>query len=326
MRKLNQLIFVILLSHYSFTLWAFDIIAHRGASGFLPEHTKEALVLSYMQGADYIEQDLVATKDEQLIVLHDIHLETVTNVELLYPSRKRSDGRYYVIDFTLKELRRLQVHERTDANGKRVFPERYAGSGYFSIATFEEHIELIKELNKRFGTNTGFYPEIKSPEFHLSEGIDITKITLDVLNKHGLNSREANIYVQCFYPPSLKRIRQEFKSKVKLVQLLAENDWQESSANYDALKSQQGIEEVAQYADGIGPWLPQIFEDGHGKPKALLNYAKAAQLTIHPYTYRQDALFGNMSDEAYFNRIRSSGVDGLFTDHILPFMKLDKVP
>ena len=111
------------------------VIAHRGAPGYLPEHTLESVTLAYAQGADFIEQDLVVTKDSKIIVLHDIHLETVTNVEHIFPSRKRQDGRYYALDFTLAELKTLHVHERQDSQGKQVFPHRYQGTGVFSIAT-----------------------------------------------------------------------------------------------------------------------------------------------------------------------------------------------
>lgn len=324
MQKTIKLTVILICLFTTTFIYAFDIIAHRGASGFLPEHTKEALVLSYMQGADYIEQDLVATKDAKLVVLHDIHLETVTNVEQRFPDRKRTDGRYYVIDFTFEELQTLSIHERENADGTRVFIDRYSGYGNFSIASFEEHIELLQELNMRFNSDTGFYPEIKSPEFHLREGIDITKLTMDVLSTYGLNARNAKIYVQSFYPPTLRRIRTEFKSDVKLVQLLADNDWNESSADYTWLKSIEGIKDIATYADGIGPWLPHILEDGYGKPTALIKHAKSQNLKIHPYTYRKDAMFGDLSPELFFETIKNSGVDGLFTDHILPFMVIDK--
>ena len=138
--------------------YSIDIIAHRGASGYLPEHTKEALILAYMQGADYIEQDLVLSKDDELIVLHDIHLAATTNVEAIYPNRKRNDGRYYVIDFTLDELRQLSIHERQNQSNVLVYPNRYRGTAHFSITTFDEQIELIQELNRRFNRDTGWYP------------------------------------------------------------------------------------------------------------------------------------------------------------------------
>ena len=104
------------------------VIAHRGASGYLPEHTLEAKAMAYAQGADFIEQDLVMSKDDQVIVLHDIYLDTVTNVQEVFPGRARPDSRYYVVDFTLAELRQLSVTERvTLLDGPRtaVFEQRF---------------------------------------------------------------------------------------------------------------------------------------------------------------------------------------------------------
>src|SRR5690554_7145662 len=93
------------------------VIAHRGASGYLPEHTLEAKALAYGQGADYLEQDVVATRDDELVVLHDVHLDHVTDVARRYPGRRRRDGHWYARDFTLAELRTLEVHERRDEAG-----------------------------------------------------------------------------------------------------------------------------------------------------------------------------------------------------------------
>ena len=133
------------------------IIAHRGASGYLPEHTLEAKALAYAMGADYLEQDVVATRDGQLIVLHDIHVDRVSDVAERFPDRHRSDGRYYVRDFDLPELRTLNVHERRDEDGKTaVFPRRFpTNSGRFSIATLGEEIEMIQGLNRSTGRAVG---------------------------------------------------------------------------------------------------------------------------------------------------------------------------
>ena len=102
------------------------VIAHRGASGYLPEHTLPGVALAHGMGAHYIEQDVVLTKDNIPVVLHDHFLDTVTNVAEIFQNRKRKDGRYYAIDFTLEELRRLSVNERIDRNSKKaVFPDRF---------------------------------------------------------------------------------------------------------------------------------------------------------------------------------------------------------
>ncbi|MFT5674553.1 MAG: glycerophosphoryl diester phosphodiesterase [Paraglaciecola sp.] len=291
------------------------VIAHRGASGYLPEHTLEAVILAYALGADFIEQDLVLSKDLKLVVLHDIHLETSTNVEQVFPERKRQDGRYYVIDFTLTELKTLTVHERTDEKGQQVFPQRYSGTGQFKIATFEEQIELISQLNRQFHKNTGFYPEIKFPEWHRKEGVDISKIVLTVLRKHNLDDPDKKIYVQCFYFAETQRLRNTLDAKVKLVQLFAENDWQESSTDYDALRQPAMLVEVAKVAQGIGPWIPQLVDMQTMQPTPFAKDAKLLGLQIHPFTFRQDALPANVGSEQVLDILfKSLKVDGVFTD------------
>ncbi|MFT5281373.1 MAG: glycerophosphoryl diester phosphodiesterase [Yoonia sp.] len=296
------------------------IIAHRGASGFLPEHSKEAVVLAFMQGADYIEQDLVVSKDNHLVVLHDIHLETVTNVEVLFPDRARADNRYYVVDFTLLELRQLSLHERQTNKGEMVFPGRYTGSAHFSISTFAEHVELVEELNRQFAKNVGWYPEIKSPQWHLKEGKDITQLFSAELNHLGLNTATSKIYVQSFEPNSLKRLKEEFALNVPLIQLIADSSWGESDADYDAMLTPAGLEEIATYAQGIGPWLPQVYDYNNNRVLELLLTAQKKGLQVHPFTHREDAQ--NLPDTPIrmFNKLKEAGIDGIFTDQIMPYM------
>lgn len=138
------------------------VIAHRGASGYLPEHTLEAKAMAHAQGAHYIEQDLVLTKDDVPVVLHDIHIDTVTDVVEKFPTRKRDDGRYYALDFTLAELKTLRATERFNAvTGKQVYPNRFPkGQGRFEIATLAEELQLIQGLNHSTGRVAGIYPEI----------------------------------------------------------------------------------------------------------------------------------------------------------------------
>ena len=137
------------------------VIAHRGASGYLPEHTLAAKAMAHGQGADYIEQDLVLSKDDVPVVLHDVHIDTVTDVAKVFPARKRADGRYYALDFTVAELKRLRVSERFNAKtGARVFPGRFpAGLAEFRISTLEEELQLIQGLNQCTGRVAGIYPE-----------------------------------------------------------------------------------------------------------------------------------------------------------------------
>jgi glycerophosphoryl diester phosphodiesterase len=291
------------------------VIAHRGAPGYLPEHTLESVTLAYAQGADFIEQDLVVTKDSKLVVLHDIYLETVTNVEQIFPNRKRQDGRYYVLDFTLAELKTLNVHERQNAQGKQVFPSRYQGKGSFQIATFEEQIELIQQLNRQLDRTTGFYSEIKSPAWHIEQGVDISQLVITVLREYNLDDPDKAIYVQCFDFAETQRLRNDLKVKAKLVQLIGENDWQESPTDFDFLKTPLGFEAIAKVAQGIGPWIPQLIDLKTMLPTAFVKQAHIAGLQVHPYTFRKDALPNNTEQEQILNVLfKELKVDGVFTD------------
>ncbi len=311
-RLLSSMLFLLV----SFNLFAkHDVIAHRGASGYLPEHTLEALILAHAQNADYIEQDLVLSKDLIPVVLHDIHLETVTNVEQVFPKRARDDGRFYAFDFTLAELKTLRVHERTDSNGQQVYPSRYNGQSKFRIATFEEQIQLISELNRQLNREVGYYPEIKSPQWHKKHGADISKIVLDILRKYKLDDANAKIFVQCFDFNETKRMRNGLNAKVKLVQLIGENDWGESNSDYDYLKTPAGLKDIATVAQGIGPWIPHVLEPDSMTSTGLVESAHQLGLSVHPYTFRTDQLPKGITSkkllDVLFDDIK---VDGIFTD------------
>ena len=305
----------------------FTIIAHRGASGFLPEHTLEATTLAFAQQPNDIEQDVVFSKDSVAVVLHDIHLETVTDVEQQFPNRARDDGRFYARDFTLEELRSLRIHERQNAQGKQIFKKRYFGTqAHFTIATLEEHFELITQLNRQFNTNVGVYTEIKSPQWHKNEGVDSSKIVISLMRKYDFDRKEANSFLQCYDFNEIKRIRNKLGYQGKLVMLVGENSWGESSTDYDWLRTQHGLKEVAKYANGIGPWIGQLFDNTQlDKGKLMsakwLSYAHQNNLLIHPYTYRKDALpRGITSDQLLTALINQVKADGIFTDHI-PIIK-----
>lgn len=312
-----------LVTLMSFQAVAFDIIAHRGASGYLPEHTLEAAAMAFAQQPDYIEQDIVLSKDGELVVLHDIHLETVTNVEAVFPDRHREDGRYYALDFTLAELKSLRIHERTDTQGNQVYTNRYQGSGQFTVATFDEHISTIRSLNNTSGENIGLYAEIKSPAWHRKQGVDISEAVLSVLRENNLDDAKANIYIQCFDFEEIKRLRQELGAKVKLIQLIAENSWNETPTDYEALKTPAGMRELSEYVQGIGPWLGHVTVYDNNRPTTTLttwvNAAKEVGLLIHPYTYRIDALPPGISSEQLLMLIvKKWQFDGLFTDQVPP--------
>ena len=186
------------------------VIAHRGASGYLPEHTLAAKTLAHEMGADYLEQDIVASRDNELVVLHDIHLDRVTNVADKFAGRERADGRFYVRDFDWQELRSLAVWERMNADGSRVYPGRYAAkSGDFRLNTLAEEIELIQALNDKTGREAGIYPEIKRPEWHRQDGVDIAPLLLKVLDDFGYKKHEDAVFVQCFDATEIHRLRHE---------------------------------------------------------------------------------------------------------------------
>ena len=292
------------------------VIAHRGASGYLPEHTLAAAVLAYAQGADYIEQDLVLTKDGELIVLHDIVLQTTTNVAEMFPLRAREDGQFYAIDFTLAEIKQLNKFERQNAQNQQVFPQRYQGKNGFQISTWHEQIELIRELNRQFGRQVGWYPELKAPAWHRKQGQDMLKIYMASLNQQGLNRIDAPIITQCFDWDATQALRQQYGLKTQLVQLIAENDWAESKTDYDLLKTPQGIAEMVNIVDGVGPWLPQLYDTATQAPTPFWHALQHTDLYIHPYTHRDDAfVLGDSAIEQLKLIFDSLRVDGVFSDH-----------
>ncbi len=284
------------------------VIAHRGASGYLPEHTLPAKAMAYAMDADYLEQDIVLSKDNVPIVIHDIHLETVTDVALKFPERKRKDEKFYVIDFTFEELKQLNVSERFEpATNKAIFPKRFpAFTSTFKLHSLQEEIELIQGLNKSTGKRIGIYPEIKEPEFHQKEGKDISKIVLEILNNYGYITKNDHCILQCFDAKELKRIRNEFKSELFLVQLME-------------FKEEEKLEEIAVYANGIGPWYKQIIKgkdkNGNWLISDLVEKAHKYNLKVHAYTFRADQLDDFETFEALLKvALYNANVDGVFTD------------
>jgi len=313
------------------------VIAHRGASGYLPEHTLPAKAMAYAQGADYLEQDLVMTKDDRLVVLHDHFLDRVTDVAERFPNRARKDGRYYAIDFTLAEIKSLKFTEGFEIkDGKRVqtYPGRFPmGKSDFHIHTFEEEIEFIQGLNHSTGKNIGLYTEIKAPWFHRKEGKDITVRVLEVLKHYGYNTKSDNVYLQCFDPNELKRIKNELEPKMgmnlKLVQLIAYTDWDETQEqrdgkwvnyDYDWMFKPGAMQQIAKYADGIGPDYHMLVNKDSTADNVQLTPmtadAHASHLVVHPYTVRADALppYAKNVDALYGILYQQAHVDGLFTD------------
>jgi glycerophosphoryl diester phosphodiesterase len=309
------------------------IIAHRGASGYLPEHTIAAKAMAYAQGVDFIEQDLVMSKDNEVIVLHDYLLDTVSNVRNVFPGRSRDDGSFYVVDFTLDEIRTLSVLERFEFEAGEmlpVFSDRFPlGASSFRIHTFVEEIELIQGLNKSTGNSIGIYPEIKSPAFHRSEGKDISNAVLNILKEYGYTSHRDNVFLQCFDPKELIRIHDELlpakDMSLPLIQLLG------ASAQYKPMLSEEGMQNVSKYAVGIGPSIWNLVENDSTiselKLTELSEWARAAGLQVHAYTFRRDAgqipPYAKDFEDLLKIFFVDVGVDGVFTD--FPDLAVDYV-
>jgi glycerophosphoryl diester phosphodiesterase len=298
------------------------VIAHRGASGYLPEHTLPAIALAHAQGADYLEQDVVLSKDDVPVVLHDVHIDTVTDVAQRFPDRKRPDGRFYAIDFTASELKQLAASERFDPRtGRAVYPSRFpVGQGSFQVPTLEEELQLIQGLNRTTGREAGVYPEIKYPAWHRAQGRDPSRIVVSLLARYGYKTKADKVYLQCFEPVEVKRIRAELGYQGRLVQLIEGGGTDRDTAEQKHLRTTAGLAEIAKVVDGIGPSLVDLVTrkpDGTLAATTLVRDAHAQGLVVHPYTFRADAVppgvpsFDDLLRLAFIDM----GVEGVFTDH-----------
>jgi glycerophosphoryl diester phosphodiesterase len=330
------------------------VIAHRGSSGYLPEHTLEAKTAAFLMDSDYLEQDVVLTRDNIPIVLHDIYLDEVTNVASVFPNRARIidyEGskikRYYAIDFDLKEIKQLKVSERFrfDNNSSAIYPRRFPlWRSSFQISTLAEEIELVQGFEESYnqihalynieilGTyqnrTFGIYVEIKRPDFHKKENkANFSEIVLDLLKTYGYKSKADNAIVQCFDPIELTRIREQLGSDLKLVQLLSPADTSNKPdleglipVDYSYWNSKNGLVEISKFADGIGPEKGQLIEwdrqTGKIKPSAMYENAKELKLFMHPYTFRIDSLppYAITYHDLLAIFVDDLQVDGLFTD------------
>lgn len=253
------------------------VIAHRGASGHLPEHTLSAYAAAYFADADIIEPDVVATRDGELVCFHDHTLDRVTDVEQRYPDRARADGRWYVIDFDLDELRTLEVTGRDDAwRGHR-------------IPTFDEMLMLVERLNVSTGQAVGVVPEIKKPEFHRQEGFDLASATLETLRARGWTSSSAMI--QCFDHEALRRLDEELACEYPLLALSS------------STRSSEELRDIAGFADGVGFSRKAIDED----PSAVRR-ARSAGLLVYAYTYKSDPQSIREARDTH-------GLDAIFADY-----------
>jgi glycerophosphoryl diester phosphodiesterase len=286
------------------------IIAHRGASAHRPEHTLEAYRLAVDMGADFIEPDLVSTKDGVLIARHENEIGGTTDVADQFPGRKRTtsiDGQsitgWFTEDFTLAEIKTLRARERLAFRS-------HAYDGQFPIPTFDEVIALAQELGAARGRPVGVYPETKHPTHFRSVRLPLEEPLLASLEKFGWNRREAPVFIQSFEQANLRELRK--KTQVRLVQLT-------SGAR---LVEGDGLKKMAEYADGIGPEkrlvVPVNADGSLGTPTDLVARAHAAGLVVHVWTLRVEPQFlpaGYQGrPESEFEQFQKLGVDGVFTD------------
>ena len=284
------------------------IIGHRGASGHRPEHTFASYRLAAEMGADFIEPDLVATKDGVLIARHENEIAGTTDVAVKFPDRRRTktiDGAqvsgWFSEDFTLAEIKTLRAKERLPFRS-------HAYDGQFEVPTFDEVIELAQKLGKELGRPIGIYPETKHPAYFRSLGLPLEDRLLASLTHYGWNSKESPVFIQSF-EENLRLIRP--KTTVRLIRLL------EGKAPTDA-----ELREIRSYADGIGPnsrlVIPANADRTLREPTDLVARAHAAGLLVHIWTLRAEPVFLSPSYHgdfaAEFKQFRELGVDGIFTD------------
>ena len=285
------------------------VIGHRGASGYLPEHSTESAVMAHVMECDYIEQDCVISRDGVPIVMHDITLDDLTDVEKVFPDRKQTDGHWYVFDFTMAELRQLRLTERRSPGrawkdkGTR-FPLE---QGSFRISTLAEHLQLIHGLNQSRGRTAGVYVEVKEPAKHREAGLDASTQILKVLTEYGYDAADDPIFLQCFDKAEVIRIRNELKSPLPLIYLLGK------------APTADDIKEAAGFCDGLGVLYTLVVSGADGEQPVITDLVETAHqqgLQVHVWTFRTDALpaFAKSGDQLLEWLAVGAGVDGIFAD------------
>ncbi len=300
------------------------VIAHRGASGHRPEHTLEAYALAVAMGADFIEPDLVISKDGVLVARHENEIGGTTDVADRYPARKRTaviDGTpvtgWFTEDFTLAELRTLRARERLAFRS-------HAHDGQFAIPTFDEVLALADSLGRRRGRPVGVYPETKHPTHFRGIGLPLEPPLLAALRARGLDRADAPVFIQSFEVGNLQALRRE--TRVPLVLLLSGND-----VPYDRQLlgdrrtgaqwvTPAGLREVAGFADAVGVNTRMLVGGtAEAVPTSLVRDAHAAGLQVHAWTLRPEGVFlapryrGDPLAEV--RELAALGVDGLFGDY-----------
>jgi glycerophosphoryl diester phosphodiesterase len=284
------------------------IIGHRGAAGHRPEHTLAGYRLGAEMGADYIEPDLVATKDGVLVARHENEIGSTTDAATKFPDRKRTrtiDGTsitgWFSEDFTLSELKTLRARERLEFRS-------HGWDGQFEVPTFDEVIQLAQQLGVELGRPIGVYPETKHPTYFRTIGLPLEDRLLAALDRRGWNTADAPVFIQSF-ETNLRDIRP--KTTIKLIQLIERNE-----------PTDEELRTIKSYADGIGPntrlVIPAAPDGTLLPPNDLVARAHAAGLLVHVWTLRSEPVFLSKSylgdPGAEFRQFRDLQVDGMFTD------------
>ncbi len=281
------------------------VIAHRGASGYRPEHTLSAYRLAIAMGADFIEPDLVITQDGVLVARHDIHLSDTTDVadHPEFADRRRRVGEredWYVSDFTYAELRRLRA--------RQAFPDRdHRFDGRETIPRLEDILVLLGEA-EREGRVVGMYPEIKQRPFFLAQGLDPVPVFAETLKKAGFTD-PARLYLQAFEPETLQALGEAIAApRVQLVDALP------VAGEPGRFRPSVTLEEAAGYAQAVGPSLRLLFSPDGGDT-GYVRRAHEQGLIVHPWTLRDDRLPAGAAGVAtFYEAVYALGVDGVFTD------------
>lgn len=315
------------------------VIAHRGASGHVPEHTLAAYALAVFQGADYVEPDLVMTRDGQLVSRHDNELGLTTDVAKRpeFATRKRTqkvDGNdlegWFSEDFTLAELKTLRAIERIP----QIRPGNTRFDGQFEIPTLQEIIDLVRRLEASEGRQIGLYLETKHPTHFQQLGLAMEQPLVTQLKRNGYDNAEAPVYIQSFEVENLRTLSQ--LTSIRLVQLLwiegqpYDQQARGTALSYTQMLTPAGLQDIARYAAGIGPEKSQVIPRGAagnlGQPTSLVSDAHAAGLVVHPFTFRAENNFlprnlhkgsdpaSHGDIEAEVRAYLATGIDGLFID------------
>jgi glycerophosphoryl diester phosphodiesterase len=295
------------------------IIAHRGACGYRPEHTLAGYELAARLGADFLEPDLVSTRDGVLVARHEPEIGTTTDVARHpeFADRRTTnpiDGvprtGWFVHDFTLTELRTLRAVERIPD----VRPDNTRFDGRYPIPTFDEILALAKRLTAELGRPVGVYPETKHPTYHAELGLPLEPTLVDTLRRAGLDRPDAAVFVQSFEVHNLRELRRTHGLSVPLVQLVdargAPADG--TPATYRDMLPPDGLRQVAEYATAIGPDKSLV------RDTTLVADAHAAGLAVHPWTFRAEPRFRPADEPTGITEILhylTLGVDAVFTDN-----------